>query len=142
MVVLRIITPNNFLLFKLECPFKFVNTEFNSPFFAFDKHTQGFIHVESSCSKKAELPPYQRPSINFPRGRESRAGNTKVQSSVLSTYPPFCAAVRSLSSLDCCSRVKFPRCLKGLVPYHLGILPGSLIGICRATDGQSPTLIH
>ena len=142
MVVLRIITPNLFPLFKKECPFELVNTKFNSPILTFDKHTQRFIQVESSGSKEAELPPYQRPLTKLPPRGESHAEDTRVQSSVLSTYPPFCTAVRSLSSLDCCSIVKFPRCLNGSAPYYFGTLPGSPIGICCASDGMSCALVH
>jgi hypothetical protein len=117
MIVLRIITPDLFLLLKNVRPFEFVDTKLNPPFLALGKHTQRFMQIESSRAKKTQLLSVHRPqkSQRKPKeaeGREGQRGSgTRVESSVLSTYPALCTTTRNLSSLVCCSIVKFPRCL-------------------------------
>jgi hypothetical protein len=65
MVVLRVITPDLFLLLKDKRPFEFLDTKLNSPFLALGKHIQRFPQIESSSAKKSELPS-AIPSIQKP----------------------------------------------------------------------------
>ena len=101
-MVLRVILIDFFTFIEMECPFQLVHTEVYSPFLTIDKHIERFYDVKFPSSKETQLQ-----STFSPRRRVV----TSVASSVRSMYPALCTCMRSLSSFDCCSSVKFPKCL-------------------------------
>ena len=70
MVVLRIITPDFFLLLENVRPFKFLDTKVDSPFLALGKHTQRFPQIESSRAKETQLLSAIPPETSTPTKRK------------------------------------------------------------------------
>jgi hypothetical protein len=86
MVVLRVITPDFFLLLKDKRPFKFLDTKLDSPFLALGKHIQRLCQIESSRTKKSELssaiqshPKPKRQNQDYKDGRKSIFGGVGVR---------------------------------------------------------------
>ena len=108
MVILRVVLIDLCAFVKVKSPFNLFHTKIDPPFFTFNKHINRFIQVKFASSKISKL-----------KGMISLINNlfvfkrkyTSVESSVRSAYPAFCTSLINLSSFDCCSIVKFPRCL-------------------------------
>jgi len=103
MIVLRIILIDCLSLIEFERVTQLIYIPLLPPIFSINEHLQRFIDVKLSGSKESKL---RRIS-----SLQVRLGCTKVASSVRSTKPLSCTSWRNLSSLDCWSILRLPRCL-------------------------------
>jgi hypothetical protein len=119
MIILRVILVHFFSFVKMKCPFNLFHTKIYSPFLAVNKHMKRFIQIKFPRPKKSQLLTIS-PLLNE---------STNVESSVRSTYPAFWTSLRNLSSFDCCSRVKLPKCLRKIILINsIRYYPGAWSG--------------